>query len=127
MWFWVFMLVMDLLIPLTMFGFGCLFMKNAPKEINTVFGYRSTMSMKNRDTWEFAHKYCGRLWKVCGQVLLPVSVIAMLFVFGKDIDTVSKAGGIFCTVQTVIMVGTIFPTEIALKKNFDKDGNSIKR
>ena len=52
---------MDLLIPLTMAGFGKLFTTKIPP-INAAFGYRSMMSMKNRDTWEFAHKYCGRLF-----------------------------------------------------------------
>ena len=34
MGFWIFMLLMDLLIPLTMIGFGRYFMKNTPKELN---------------------------------------------------------------------------------------------
>lgn len=42
------MLVMDLLIPFTMVGFGKYFIKNAPKEINKVFGYRTPMSMKTK-------------------------------------------------------------------------------
>ena len=62
MGFWIFMLIMDLLLPFTMIGFGRYFMKKAPKEINSVFGYRTSMSMKNKDTWEFAHKYCGKVW-----------------------------------------------------------------
>lgn len=36
MGFWVFMLIMDLLIPFTMICFGRYFMKKAPKEINAV-------------------------------------------------------------------------------------------
>ena len=48
--FWIFMLIMDLLLPFTMIGFGKYFMKKAPKEINSVFGYRTSMSMKNKDT-----------------------------------------------------------------------------
>ena len=59
--FWIFMLIMDLLLPFTMIGFGRYFMKKAPKEINSVFGYRTSMSMKNKDTWEFAHKYCEEI------------------------------------------------------------------
>ena len=39
MGFWIFMLIMDLLLPFTMIGFGRYFMKKAPKEINSVFGY----------------------------------------------------------------------------------------
>ena len=54
MGFWIYMLIMDLLVPVTLIGFGKYFKTKAPKEINAVFGYRTSMSMKNRDTWEFA-------------------------------------------------------------------------
>ena len=47
MWFWTFMLVMDLLVPLTMIYFGLRFEKNAPKEINATFGYRTTIDRKS--------------------------------------------------------------------------------
>ena len=39
MGFWIFMLIIDLLFAFTMIGFGRYFMKKAPKEINSVFGY----------------------------------------------------------------------------------------
>ena len=65
MGFWIFMLIMVLLIPLMMIGFGRLFLKKAPGTINAAFGYRTSMSMKNKDTWEFAHRYCGRLSVLC--------------------------------------------------------------
>lgn len=127
MWgFWVFMLVMDLLVPATMIFLGRYFEKKPPKEINGVFGYRTTMSMKNRETWEFAHSYAGKLWNKCGCAILVLSVIAMLLVARKDIDTVSKIGMAVCIVQTVIMVLTIIPTERALKKTFDKNGKRRK-
>lgn len=42
-------------------GFGMMFMRHIPYEINMVFGYRTKMSTKNRDTWEFAHQYCGNV------------------------------------------------------------------
>ena len=66
MGFWIFMVIMDLLVPLTMIGFGRYFLKQAPGTINWVFGYRTEMSMKNKDTWEFAHKYIGKLWYIKG-------------------------------------------------------------
>lgn len=50
MGFWIFMTIMNLLIPLTMILFGIYFIKKSPKEINTTFGYRTSMSMKNKDT-----------------------------------------------------------------------------
>lgn len=123
MWFWIFMLIMDLLVPLTMICFGLRFEKNAPIEINATFGYRTTMSMKNQETWKFAHKYVGKLWKVCGWLILFISVAAMFLVLGKDIIIVSIIGGVVCAIQIVVMICTLISTEIALKKNFDKNGN----
>jgi len=119
---WIFMLIMDLFLPFTMIGFGRSFMKKAPNEINAVFGYRTSMSMKNKDTWEFAHKYCGKIWCVCGLAMLPITVITMLFVIGKSVEYIGTVGGIICGVQLIPLIGSIFPTEIALKKNFDKSG-----
>ena len=80
MGFWIFMLIMDLLIPFTMIGFGKMFLKKAPDQINYVFGYRTSMSMKNQDTWVFAHHYCGKIWYICGLILLVVSLIVLLLV-----------------------------------------------
>ena len=55
MGFWIFMLVMDLLFPVIMIVMGRYFMKTSPKEINYIFGYRTNMSMKNKDTWNTAY------------------------------------------------------------------------
>lgn len=119
---WIFTFVMDMLIPLTMIGFGKLFLKKAPKEINAVFGYRTSMSMKNRDTWEFAHKYCGRLWYRCGTVLLLVSAVAMLFTIGRSESVTGTVAAVVCALQIVFLIGSVYPTEKALKQNFDRDG-----
>lgn len=125
MGFWIFMMVMDLLIPLTMIGFGKYFSEKAPKEINDTLGYRTSMSMKNKDTWEFAHHYFGRLWLKIGYIILIISIIVMLFLLKKDENTIGIWGGVLCGVQLVFLTGPIFFTEKALKKNFDKYGNKI--
>ena len=62
MGFWIFMLIMDLLIPFTMIGFGKMFLKKAPDQINYVFGYRTSMSMKIQDTWVLLRKDLVYLW-----------------------------------------------------------------
>ena len=123
MGFWIFMLCTVLLVPLIMLFFGLYFKNKSPKEINSLFGYRTTMSMKNQDTWEFAHHYCGRLWLVLGMIMLPLSVIPMLFFINQDIDVVGIAGGIIEGIQVVVLLISIFPTEKALKKTFDENGN----
>lgn len=120
--FWLFMLIMDLLIPITMIGFGTLFLKHAPGKINPIFGYRTKMSMKNHETWEFAHRYCGKIWYIWGWIMVPFTVIAMAAVLGRDQDTIGTVGGIVCMLQLIPLIGSIFPTENALKKTFDQDG-----
>lgn len=127
MGFWLFLLVMDLLFPAIMIGIGKSFQKAAPKDINPIYGYRTAMSMKNRDTWEFAHHYCGRLWFRMGLVLLPVNLIPMLLVIWESRELVNIVGSVLCAIDTVIIIATIFPTEAALKRTFDKDGNRKNR
>lgn len=122
MGFWIFMLFIELIIPVTMIGFGKLFLTHSPKEINMVFGYRTSMSMKNRDTWEFAHKYCGKIWYTSGKILLLSSIISMFFVTGKNREVVENVGGVISIIQLVFLIGSIFPTERALRKTFDKNG-----
>ncbi len=123
--FWIFMLIMNLLIPAIMILFGRVFLNTAPKEINFIFGYRTAMSMKNHDTWEFAHKYIGKLWFRLGLILAPVSAVAMLLLLGSTEETVSTVGLIVCMTQLCCLIATIFPTERALKKNFDQNGDRI--
>lgn len=62
MWFWWFMFCCNLLIPAIFIFAGRMMWKHYPKEINDILGYRTKRSMKNIDTWKFAHEYCGRLW-----------------------------------------------------------------
>jgi uncharacterized membrane protein len=114
---------MDLLIPVIMIIFGSIYTKRAPKEINHISGYRTTMSMKNRDTWEFAHHHCGKVWRLVGWIMLVPSFVAMMFVFDKDTNTVGSFSLIVIVVQTVILIASVVPTEIALRKTFDENGN----
>lgn len=125
MGFWIFLFIMNLLIPATMIGFGKLFQSQAPKEINFVFGYRSTMSMKNKDTWEFSHLYCGRLWWRIGWIMLILTAILMTTAIGKDDDTASLYAGTITAIQVVFLMLPIYFTEKALKKHFDKNGKKL--
>ena len=120
--FWFFMLVCNLLLPVCMSGFGRYFRNKAPGQINMLFGYRTSRSTKNRDTCEFAHHYFGRLWYRLGLIMLPVTVAAMMPVFGKNIDFVGFYGSIVSLVQIVVMLVPIWFTESALKRTFDEDG-----
>ena len=122
MGFWLFVFIMDLVAPFTMIGFGKLFMKNAPKQINSAFGYRTHMSSINRDTWEFAHKYAGKIWYICGLFSLPPTIIVMLSTLDKSRDTIGNIGAAVEAAQMILLLAVIPATEIALRKHFDKSG-----
>lgn len=120
--FWIFMFIMDLLVPLSMLVIGCIFRRHPPRDISGFFGYRTKMSMKNEDTWEFAHRCCGRIWSIAGCVMLIVSATLMISVYGNEIDEVGWYGGALCLLQLIPLVGSIIPVEAALKRHFDENG-----
>lgn len=125
MWFWITMLIFDLLLPASMIGFGYLMYLHPPKDINGVFGYRTSRSTKNLDTWKFAHDCCGRLWVKAGYILLAPTLLAMLPFIHSGKDAVGTASLVIESVQLAVMIGSIFIVESALNKNFDGDGNRL--
>lgn len=125
MGFWIWMFIVAILCPFVMIGAGLIFRKTAPKKINFFFGYRTERSMKNKDTWEFAHKYIGNLWLVLGLSLIIPSTVPMLFVIGKSEKLISVLSLSVCFLGMVALIVSIFLTENALKKAFDKDDNKI--
>jgi uncharacterized membrane protein len=101
---------------------GRMMWKHCPKEINGILGYRTRRSMRNMDTWRFAHDYCGRLWWRLGWRMLLVSGAVQVPFFYSGESVVSVVGGVICMVQCVVLVGSIFPVEGALKREFFEDG-----
>ena len=116
----VFLFICCMLIPGTMIGTGLLWKSNPPKNINYIYGYRTSMSMKNKDTWNFAHRYIGRIWYLSGIITTVLSVI-ILFVFKNSIKFESITIYLVFIQMALLCVG-IIPTEISLCKNFDKNG-----
>ena len=120
---WFMMLGFNLLIPAIMLGAGELFSKKAPKDINWIFGYRTTMSMKNEDTWYFAHKVAGTFWLKWGWITLAITVVTMLLILNKSDEVISVVGCIILFAQMIPLIAVIPHTEKALRNTFDKDGN----
>ena len=120
---WVFMLVCNLLIPAVMIGFGGRFLNNPPRERNGWYGYRTSRSMKNQDTWDFAHQVCGRIWRKAGLAMLPLAVLGQaLTLLAPTVDAMCLWSLVPTTAECVVMIAAIFPVERALKRNFDENG-----
>ena len=120
--FWLFMLIMNLLIPFTMIGFGFYFQKHPPKEINDLFGYRTSLYRKNEDTWKTAHVQFGRVWLIWGWVSAAFSFPCMLLLYGKSDTVCGIYGVILCFLQCIVLLFTLFIVERRLHRIFHKDG-----
>lgn len=121
--FKIFVYSCNLLIPIVMVIFGSVFVKHPPGSINMAYGYRTKRSMKNQETWDFAHEYCGRIWKNAGIISLIITLLISFAVFFMDDDGAGYISLILVHLQLVILIGSIYPVEKALKKNFDDNGN----
>ena len=101
---------------------GRMMWKHCPGSINLAYGYRTKRSMKNMETWKFAHEYAGKLWWKLGLLLLIPTILIHIPFYGKSDDTVGVLCGIICTVQVIVLCISIIPVENALKKTFHDDG-----
>ena len=60
---WYFMLILVLLMPLFMTGFGRVFMTNPPKDINTSFGPHDGIHHPGASIGSYA--FCGSSYRKC--------------------------------------------------------------
>ena len=120
--FWIYSFITVLLVPLILMLCGYLLYYKTPKKINGFYGYRTKMSRKNQKTWDFANRYCGRVWMLMGSGMLPVSVLCMKMVVDADVDTIGMWNVILVTIQCLIMILAVPLTEGALRRNFDAYG-----
>lgn len=121
---WIFLLACNLIAPVVMIGFGRLFEKSPPGEINGMLGYRTSRSMKSQDAWDFAQRYMGKLWRKIGWTMLPLAAL------GQALTLLCPTLEAMCLWSiapvalevTVMLVATLVPVERALKQNFDENG-----
>jgi len=116
----IFSLIMTTIMSLTMIGMGSLFLKNPPKEINSVIGYRTAMSSKNKDTWCFAHSYSGKVWLISGIITAILSVVFILAL--QNLKNYNQLMLVLFYLQMATLLLVIPLTEIALRKTFHKNG-----
>ncbi len=123
---WFFMLFIAIVLPLIMFMSSFYFIAGGPKNINNIFGYRTGRSMINKDTWVFAHEYCGKLWLKVSIVFILASIVIMLCLIKTDQRVFVAVGFVIFIAEFVTLFFTINKTEKALADNFDIKGNRKK-
>lgn len=114
----LFLLLMNSMIPIVMIVFGFLWKKHPPKNRNWVYGYRTHMSMKSDQAWNFAHAHNAKTWRISGVTWLVISIFIMIL-FKEDFEKVSEW---ISWIGLSIMLLSLIPTEVALRKKFDENG-----
>lgn len=119
---WLGMVVSCAVTPLVLMIFGWRFLKKPPQKINRYYGYRTKRSMKNQDTWMYAHKCCGELWIAMGRWLLPLTLGAMLLSYYGGEAAILAVGGVIMVVDVAVAFWTYYKVEEQLKSAFDEMG-----
>ncbi len=87
-----------------------------PKEINGFYGYRTTLSTKNQDTWQEAHTYLP-------QILLKLAIPTALLIVCLAIFLPITAAVFFAAFLILVpILGAMFFTSKHLAKTFDNNG-----
>ena len=82
-----------------------------PKKINSLYGYRTPLSMKNIDNWHFAQRLSAQLLIIGGLVLLLTGIIGLLL--NLDEAPINMIGFVMMIIVVIVL---FVKTESAIKK-----------
>lgn len=106
--------IVILIVPVVLIICGSLMLFRPPKQINRYSGYRTKNSMRDRESWDFAQKYCGKLWLCGGAAMLLVSGL-LLFLLPELKKNIGFS--LLCVfLQVALMCLSYFQVERALKE-----------
>lgn len=111
-------------IPAIMLIIGILWKKSPPKNINGFYGYRTPRSMKSQEAWDFANKYLANLYFTWGVICTILTAVVLSIYMGRG-EILEKLMIYVTIFQVACVTLPILPTELALKRNFDKDGKRL--
>lgn len=120
MGFKIFMAFAVLLIPGIMVFFGRLMADHSPKTINAAYGYRTSMSMMNQDTWDYAQAACAGRWRKWGRVLAFITLVVLIVALRRP--TFADVLGFYTAFETAFLLASVAATEMDLRRTFDKEG-----
>ena len=96
-------------------------MKRPPKKINAFVGYRTSRSMDNQESWNFANKHSGKLMIMFGIIAIIPSVVIMLPFYGSDDDTIGMISTVIMVFQFILIIIPIILTERILKRKVKEE------
>lgn len=118
--FKIFMAFAVLLIPGIMVFFGRVMADHPPKTINAAYGYRTSMSMINQDTWDYAQAACAKRWRRWGRVLALITLVLLIVALRRP--TFADVLGFYTAFETAFLLASVAATEMDLRRTFDEKG-----
>ena len=112
---------LHLIIGPLMIVISLIFFYFPPKKINLIYGHRTTLSMKNQDTWNEANKRSIHMILLVSALTCILQLIGI--VFNINLETIILYATVILVAGLIIGVIVI---EKQLKTIFDKEGNRIK-
>lgn len=112
---------MHLLITFIMVVVTLWFNFKPPTKINSYYGYRTTRSMINQNTWVAANNYSGNLMLIIIGVFVTGQYALIKQVGGKK--SLFYAG----VLLIILLLAVMTLTESYLKRHFDEEGNRIEK
>lgn len=114
--------IVNLIIPAVMLFGGYMMKTCPPRSISRWVGFRTALSMKNADTWAFAHACCGRVWWKIGWISLALSVLGQLPFAKAGEETLETLALVMVLAQSFVLLGTVVYVQRELKRAFDESG-----
>jgi len=111
-----------LLVPLALLLVGIAWKIKPPAREDSGLAYRTALSERSQETWDFAHRQISRLWTRLG-VILGVLTAALVRFWVKDTFPLLLwvlAG------QMIFVCSSAFFVDTLLKASFDEDGRPIQ-
>jgi len=109
---------LHLLIGPLLLAFSLIYVYFPPKKINMMYGHRTSLSMKNQDTWVEANKRSALMMLLVSAMTCIFQLIGIVFKVNQE-KTILYATAFLLA---GLIIGVLI-VEKQLRSIFDKDGN----
>ena len=108
------LLLENIVLGFLLLFFGIFFKVFPPKKINSLYGYRTSSSKKNMETWKEANRYSANFSIIIAVLSILIGAVSYFLFEEENSVTIT-------VITTVVLLILIVPfTESHLKKRFDK-------
>lgn len=94
------------IVPILLIIAGTYMVSHITTRKTAKIGYRSVRAFQSEESWQYAQKECGKLWKKLGWITLVISLLVGLLLLKIPVDL----QGIFTIVVMFLQMGILLYT-----------------